>query len=57
MYDTDVPKSPGQAYPERKRWVMELVPMGGVLARPACGNTEGIHGRALVRLLNDIEML
>lgn len=30
---------------------------GGLLARPACGNTEGIHGRALVRLLNDIEML
>lgn len=29
MYDTDVPKSSGQAYPERKRWVMELVPMGG----------------------------
>lgn len=29
LYDTDVPKSPGQAYPERKRRVMELVPRGG----------------------------
>ena len=29
LYTTDVPDSPGQKYPERKRKVMELVPMGG----------------------------
>lgn len=29
LYDTDVPKSDGQKYPEKKRRVMELVPMGG----------------------------
>lgn len=29
LYDTDVPKSDGQKYPEKKRKVMELVPMGG----------------------------
>ena len=29
LYDTDVPHSVGQAYPESKRSVMELVPPGG----------------------------
>ncbi len=29
LYDTDVPPSPGQKYPEKKRRVMELVPEGG----------------------------
>lgn len=29
LYDTDVPVSEGQRYPEKKRKVMELVPMGG----------------------------
>lgn len=29
LYDTDVPVSHGQKYPEKKRKVMELVPMGG----------------------------
>lgn len=29
LYDCDVPKSAGQVYPEKKRRVMELVPMGG----------------------------
>ncbi len=29
LYGTDVPSSPGQAYPEGKRRVMELVPEGG----------------------------
>ncbi|MBQ9418568.1 MAG: DNA (cytosine-5-)-methyltransferase [Bacteroidales bacterium] len=29
LYDTDVPKSDGQKYPEKKRRVMEMVPMGG----------------------------
>lgn len=29
LYDTDVPDSPGQTYPEKKRKVMELVPPGG----------------------------
>lgn len=29
LYSTDVPKSPGQEYPESKRKVMELVPEGG----------------------------
>ncbi len=29
LYGTDVPLSPGQAYPEGKRRVMELVPEGG----------------------------
>lgn len=29
LYDTDVPESPGQKYPEKKQKVMELVPMGG----------------------------
>ena len=29
LYDTDVPLSPGQTYPEGKRKVMELVPEGG----------------------------
>lgn len=29
LYDTDVPKSEGQVYPEKKRRVIELVPMGG----------------------------
>lgn len=29
LYDTDVPPSVGQKYPEKKRKVMELVPMGG----------------------------
>lgn len=29
LYDTDVPESPGQQYPEKKRRVMEMVPMGG----------------------------
>lgn len=29
LYSTNVPASPGQKYPERKRKVMELVPMGG----------------------------
>lgn len=29
LYDTDVPPSEGQCYPEKKRKVMELVPMGG----------------------------
>ncbi len=29
LYGTDVPPSPGQAYPEGKRRVMELVPEGG----------------------------
>lgn len=29
LYDSDVPASQGQKYPEKKRKVMELVPMGG----------------------------
>ncbi|HBE55107.1 MAG TPA: DNA (cytosine-5-)-methyltransferase [Prevotellaceae bacterium] len=29
LYDTDVPPSPGQQYPEGKRKVMEMVPEGG----------------------------
>lgn len=29
LYDTDVPLSNGQKYPEKKQRVMELVPMGG----------------------------
>lgn len=29
LYDTDVPPSPGQKYPENKRKVMEMVPEGG----------------------------
>lgn len=29
LFDTDVPPSPGQKYPESKRKVMELVPEGG----------------------------
>ncbi len=29
LYDTDVPPSPGQSYPEKKRKVLEMVPMGG----------------------------
>ncbi len=29
LYDTDVPESEGQKYPERKRQIMELVPEGG----------------------------
>ncbi len=29
LYDTDVPLSNGQKYPEKKKRVMELVPMGG----------------------------
>ncbi len=29
LYDSDVPSSPGQNYPDKKRKVMELVPMGG----------------------------
>ena len=29
LYATDVPESAGQRYPEKKRKVMELVPMGG----------------------------
>ncbi|MBQ7941247.1 MAG: DNA (cytosine-5-)-methyltransferase [Muribaculaceae bacterium] len=29
LYDTDVPMSCGQKYPEKKKRVMELVPMGG----------------------------
>ena len=29
LYDTNVPKSEGQKYPEKKKRVMELVPMGG----------------------------
>ncbi len=29
LYDRDVPKSPGQEYPERKREIMALVPPGG----------------------------
>lgn len=29
LYDTDVPESEGQKYPEKKKRVMELVPMGG----------------------------
>ncbi len=29
LFDTDVPKSSGQQYPEKKRRVMEMVPMGG----------------------------
>ncbi len=29
LYDTDVPESPGEKYPERKREIMEMVPMGG----------------------------
>ncbi|MGM9701714.1 MAG: DNA (cytosine-5-)-methyltransferase [Prevotella sp.] len=29
LFDTDVPKSEGQSYPENKRKVMELVPEGG----------------------------
>lgn len=29
LYDTDVPESEGQKYPEKKRKVMEMVPMGG----------------------------
>lgn len=29
LYDKDVPPSEGQRYPEKKRKVMELVPMGG----------------------------
>lgn len=29
LYDTDVPPSEGQSYPEKKRRVLEMVPMGG----------------------------
>lgn len=29
LYNCDVPKSPGQEYPKRKKEIMELVPMGG----------------------------
>lgn len=29
LFDTDVPPSPGQKYPEKKRKVISLVPMGG----------------------------
>lgn len=29
LFDTDVPKSEGQAYPEKKRKVLQLVPEGG----------------------------
>lgn len=29
LFDTDVPRSPGQIYPEKKRQVLELVPPGG----------------------------
>jgi len=29
LYDTDVPKSPGQKYPEKKEKVLEMVPQGG----------------------------
>lgn len=29
LYDTDVPDSPGQTYPKRKREILDHVPMGG----------------------------
>lgn len=29
LFDTDVPASPGQAYPKRKKEIMEMVPPGG----------------------------
>lgn len=29
LYENDVPQSPGQSYPEKKRRVMEMVPEGG----------------------------
>ncbi|RRC99456.1 DNA cytosine methyltransferase [Prevotella sp. OH937_COT-195] len=29
LYDSDVPQSAGQVYPDKKRMIMELVPMGG----------------------------
>lgn len=29
LYTTDVPNSPGQLYPERKKQIMQLVPQGG----------------------------
>lgn len=29
LFPTDVPQSPGQQYPEKKRRVLEMVPMGG----------------------------
>ncbi|MEZ8141680.1 DNA cytosine methyltransferase [Enterovibrio sp. FF113] len=29
LYETDVPESPGQEYPERKREIMKYVPQGG----------------------------
>ncbi|TRV65813.1 MAG: DNA (cytosine-5-)-methyltransferase [Microcystis panniformis Mp_MB_F_20051200_S6D] len=29
LFDTDVPQSPGQTYPKRKREIMELIPPGG----------------------------
>lgn len=29
LYNSDVPKSEGQAYPKRKKEIMDLVPMGG----------------------------
>lgn len=29
LYDSDVPRSPGQSYPRRKREILELVPPGG----------------------------
>lgn len=29
LFDTDVPKSAGQSYPQRKREIMDMVPMGG----------------------------
>lgn len=29
LYDTDVPASPGQNYPEKKKHVLDLVPQGG----------------------------
>lgn len=45
LFDTDVPASPGQAYPEGKRKIMELVPEGGGLARLASRSAETVHGR------------
>ena len=51
LYHTDVPASEGQKYPEKKRKVMELVPMGGYwrdlpdnVAREYMGGSYGLAG-------------
>lgn len=51
LFETDVPDSPGQKYPEKKRRVMEMVPMGGYwrdlpeeVAREYMAGSYGLEG-------------